>query len=142
MSHEVYEKYRVQQDLSAGDVLMVVDGRYRIGTTAILSRNNHRCVVQSHIVIIKVHDRGVLGPYELLFALNLPFVKMRIRSLVFVQSTLGTLGKRLLELEIPILGYEGPWRRRINEFQNALEKPRQATCEIEFRRARCRPLVD
>ena len=122
VSHEVYEKYRMQQDLSAGDILMVIDGRYRIGTTAILTGNNHRCVVQSHIGIIKAYEPRFLSSYELLFALNLPFVKMRIRSLVFVQSTLGTLGKRLLELEIPMLGREGPWSSRVSEFQSILEK--------------------
>ena len=122
VSQEVYEKYRTQQDLSAGDILMVIDGRYRIGTTAVLTDNNYHCVVQSHIGIIKAFKPSILDPYELLFALNLPFVKMRIRSLVFVQSTLGTLGKRLLELEIPMLRREGPWSMRVKEFQSILDR--------------------
>ena len=120
VSEEVYERYRTQQDLRPTDILMVVDGRYRIGTTAILTENNYRCVVQSHIRIMKFYKPDIVDSYGILFALNLPFVKLRIRSLIFVQSTLGTLGNRLLELEIPILTHQGPWRERIIKFHNAL----------------------
>jgi type I restriction enzyme M protein len=122
VSEEVYEEYRTQQDLEPGDILMVVDGRYRIGTTAILSENNHRCVVQSHFRILSIRDKKKLTPYELLYALNLPSVRIRIRDLVFVQSTLGTLGARLLELQIPLLHGEGPWRQRVDRFEETLRQ--------------------
>ena len=122
VSEEIYEEFQKQQNLKPFDILMVVDGRYRIGTTAIITRNNFRCVVQSHVRIISVVKPDVIDPYELLFALNLPSVKLRIRDLVFVQSTLGTLGKRLFELEIPILREPGPWTARLKEFRNVLEQ--------------------
>ena len=120
ISREVYEKYRMQQNLRAGDVLMVVDGRYRIGTTAVLTENNYRCVVQSHIRIIKILRTEIVDPYAILFALNMRFVKLRMRSLVFVQSTLGTLGNRLLELKIPLLGPDGPWKGQVDQFRSVL----------------------
>ena len=122
VSDEVYDEFRRQQNLKPGDILMVVDGRYRIGTTAILSENNFRCVVQSHFRIISVRNQKYMTPYELLYALNLPSVRVRIRDLVFVQSTLGTLGARLLELEIPILHGPGPWRERIDQFESILRQ--------------------
>jgi type I restriction enzyme M protein len=122
VSDEVYQEFRPQQDLKPGDILMVVDGRYRIGTTAILSENNHRCVVQSHLRIISVCRKDKLTPYELLYALNLPSVRIRIRDLVFVQSTLGTLGSRLLELQLPLLHGPGPWRERVDRFEEILRK--------------------
>lgn len=130
VSEEVYERFRQQQRLEPGDVLMVVDGRYRIGATALLTENNCRCVVQSHFRIIGTPDRTDLGPYELLLALNLPSVRMRIRDLVFIQSTLGTLGKRLLELEIPILRGNGPWSQRLKQFENALRSRDRLLAEI------------
>src|SRR5581483_2136209 len=92
VSESVYAEYSSQQRLQPGDLLIVVDGRYRIGTTAMLTEHNARCVVQSHLRIVSVLRRDLLDPYELLFALNLRSVKLRIRSLVFIQSTLGTLG--------------------------------------------------
>ena len=101
VSEDIYAKFSVNQRLKPEDVLMVVDGRYRIGTTALITANNYRCVVQSHFRILSTLDPPSLNCYELLFALNLPSVRLRVRNLVFVQSTLGTLGKRLLELRIP-----------------------------------------
>ena len=130
VSDEVYEEYRSTQELKPGDILMVVDGRYRIGATAILSENNHRCVVQSHLRIISIRDTSKLSAYELLYALNLPSVRMRIRDLVFVQSTLGTLGPRLLELQIPMLHGKGPWRSRVDRFEEVLRKRDKLLAEV------------
>ena len=45
---------------------------------------------------------------------------VRQMAAVVVQSTLGTLGKRLLELEIPLLNVNGPWDERIQRFQDVL----------------------
>jgi len=122
IAEEFYAEFSQQQRLRPGDLIMVVDGRYRIGTTAILTEVNYRCVVQSHLRIISVMKPDVIEPYELLFALNLPSVKLRIRDLVFVQSTLGTLGKRLLELRVPIFHGDGPWRERVDQFKKALRQ--------------------
>src|SRR6266568_2941692 len=122
ISDECYEEYRAQQNLHPGDILMVVDGRYRIGATAILTENNYRCVVQSHFRVLSVTKQDALDPYELLFALNLASVRLRIRDLVFVQSTLGTLGGRLLELQVPVLHGKGPWTERVARFTEILKK--------------------
>jgi type I restriction enzyme M protein len=122
ISDDIYEEYRRQQCLKPGDILMVVDGRYRIGATAILSENNFRCVVQSHFRILSTQKEEELSSFELLYALNLPSVRIRIRDLVFVQSTLGTLGRRLFELEIPVLHGDGPWRDRVESFSSILTK--------------------
>ena len=103
-------------------ILMVVDGRYRIGTTAMLTEHNSRCIAQSHLRIISAVRREKLDPYELLFALNLPSVKLRLRSLVFIQSTLGTLGNRLLELRIPVLHGDGAWTSRVSKFRDTLQR--------------------
>jgi type I restriction enzyme M protein len=107
--------------LRPDDVLMVVDGRYRIGAAALLTSRNVRCVVQSHLRILAVDPASpLLGPFELLYALGLPSVRRRVRDLVFVQSTLGTLGSRLYELRVPLLTSDGPWRERVREFREAL----------------------
>ena len=109
---------------------MVVDGRYRIGATAILTENNYRCVVQSHFRILSITNRAALDPYELLFALNLSSARLRIRDLVFVQSTLGTLGARLLELQVPVLHGKGPWTERVTRFAEILKGRDSLLAEI------------
>jgi type I restriction enzyme M protein len=122
VSEEVYREFARQQRLKVGDLLMVVDGRYRIGTSAMLTENNVKCVVQSHLRVITVKDHDIVTPHELLFALNLPTVKLRLRNLVFVQSTLGTLGRRLLELQVPLLHGPGAWRERVDQFERHLRE--------------------
>ena len=131
VSEEVFAKYEPQQKLRPGDVLMVVDGRYRIGATALLTKRNARCIVQSHLRIMSVLQPSELDPYALLFALNLPSVRLRIRDLVFIQSTLGTLGKRLLVLKIPILRGKGPWRQRLKRFRDLLVKRDALLAELK-----------
>jgi type I restriction enzyme M protein len=122
VSEEVHAGFRDEQRLRPGNVIMVVDGRYRIGATALITSSNLRCVVQSHFRILEVAPRAPFDEYALLFALDLPSVKLRIRNLVFVQSTLGTLGKRLYELRIPLLGGAGPWRAALDRFREALTR--------------------
>lgn len=120
LSEDVYATYEPQQGLRSGDILVVADGRYRIGTSAILTENNVRCVVQSHIRILSVAEGADLEPYALLYALNLPSVRLRFRDLVFVQSTLGTLGKRLFELKLPVFRGPGPWEEPVAHFEQTL----------------------
>ena len=121
VSEAVYEQYRDVQALRQGDVLMVVDGRYRIGTAAMLTERSAKCVVQSHLRIISVNPESeCLDPYSLLYALSLSSVRRRVRDLVFVQSTLGTLGSRINELKIPLLGEPGPWRAHVDDFRDIL----------------------
>ncbi len=125
VSEDVYASLAPQQRLRPGTILMVVDGRYRIGATAIVTANSARCVVQSHLRIIDTRDPEHLDPFALLFALSLPTVRRRVRDLVFVQSTLGTLGARLLELQVPLLSGPGPWSDTVQRFRHTIEQRSQ-----------------
>lgn len=131
VSEAVYRAYADQQNLRTGDILLVVDGRYRIGTSAMLTEQNARCVVQSHLRIISTLKHQLIDPYELLYALNLPSVKLRMRNLVFIQSTLGTLGNRLFELRIPLLHGQGPWAKRVDAFRETLRRRASLLAEIQ-----------
>jgi type I restriction enzyme M protein len=55
VSEEVYDRYSKEQNLKAGNILMVVDGRYRIGRSAVLHSYNSKCIAQSHLRIISVN---------------------------------------------------------------------------------------
>jgi type I restriction enzyme M protein len=130
VGEEVYEQYARQQALCPGSILMVVDGRYRIGATAMLTPNNVKCVVQSHLRIVTVGKNAPFDPYSLLYALNLASVRLHIRNLVFNQSTLGTHGSRLRELRIPVLSVQGPWENRMRQFRAALVERDRLAGEI------------
>ena len=121
VSEEIYEQYAKQQGLSVGDILFIADGRYRIGKTAIITPHNIKCLIQSHIVILSLKDTAPFTPYELLYCLNTDIVQEQIRSYVFIQSTLGTLGNRILEIEIPLPEKNDEWTKKIHAFQNNIE---------------------
>ena len=121
VSEEIYEQYSKQQDLSVGDILFIADGRYRIGKTAIITPHNIKCLIQSHIVILSLKKGAPFTPYEFLYCLNTDIVQEQIRNFVFIQSTLGTLGNRILEIEIPLPEKTAKWTKKIHAFQSNIE---------------------
>lgn len=122
LSEEAYKQYADQQRLAPGNILLVTDGRYRIGRCAILHAHNYRCVVQSHIRILEVTPKSPIDSIELLYLLELPMVQRQIRNMIFIQSTLGALGRRLYEIRIPMLTQTAEWKKRIEEFRSLIEQ--------------------
>lgn len=121
VSESIYERYSNLQQLKLGDILLVNDGRYRIGKTAIITEYNIKSVIQSHLKIISLKENDKLDAYELLYILNMKEVQTQIRNLVFVQSTIGTLGNRIKELNLVIPFRTPEWCNTIEEFKNTIE---------------------
>jgi type I restriction enzyme M protein len=125
VSDEIYQQYRTQQNLKAGDILMVVDGRYKIGRCGILHEWNKACVAQSHLKIISLTEKANFSPYALLYSLSLPSVQAEIRRLVFIQSTLGGLGQRIKEIRLPDPHNSGAWNGSLEGFSKAITERAQ-----------------
>lgn len=121
VSEEIYDKYSSQQDLEEGDILFICDGRYRIGKTAIITKYNKKCLIQSHIEILSLQEEAPYTPFEFLYCLNEDEVQEQIRSVIFIQSTLGTVGNRINEIAIPIPTKDHEWNKKIRAFQNNIE---------------------
>jgi type I restriction enzyme M protein len=102
VSPEIYESYKTRVDVQAGDILMVRDGTYLIGTTAIVTESDVPMLFQSHIYRIRADKPDVLSPWLLLACLNSPIVRRQIRAKQFTQDIIDTLGKRLYEILLPI----------------------------------------
>jgi type I restriction enzyme M protein len=49
-------------------------------------------------------------------------VQHQIRNLVFIQSTLGSLGKRLNEIQLPMPQRTSEWQKTVAEFQQLIEE--------------------
>ncbi|HZL37148.1 MAG TPA: hypothetical protein VFC78_17645 [Tepidisphaeraceae bacterium] len=81
---------------------MVRDGTYLIGTTAIVTESDTPMLFQSHICRIRVIDKEAVDPWLLFACLNAPIVKRQIRAKQFTQDIIDTLGKRLMEVILPI----------------------------------------
>ena len=130
VSDDVYQEFKNSQDLKPGDILLVVDGRYRIGRTAILHEHDCRCVAQSHFRIITTTKSSPVDCFGLLYILSRGEVVNEMRNLVFIQSTLGSIGKRLGELALPIPGRSHEWLDLVAKFRLALERRAQLLQEL------------
>lgn len=102
VSEEIYRQYRAKQDVQEGDIFMVKDGSYLIGTCAFVSKYDKKIVYQSHLYKIRVIDKDFISPFLLLAALSSKPVIEQIQSKRFTQDIIDSLGKRVLELVLPI----------------------------------------
>ena len=103
VSRDIYEKYRIKQDVRPLDILMVKDGTYLIGTCALVSEEDDELVYQSHIYKIRTHENNIgLTPYLLLAGLNSSVVKRQVRAKRFTMDIIDSLGDRIYELQVPI----------------------------------------
>jgi type I restriction enzyme M protein len=71
--------------------------------------------------IITVTPKSPIDAVELLYILNLPMIQHQIRNLVFIQSTLGSLGSRLNEIMIPLPKKNAEWNKTISEFRHLVD---------------------
>jgi type I restriction enzyme M protein len=99
---EIYNEYKKGQDIRENDILLITDGTFLIGRTAIVSRLDTKIVIQSHIRRIRCLKAEILDPYLLLYLLNTDIVQRQMRSKTFVQATISTMGNRLYEIVLPI----------------------------------------
>ena len=102
VSDEVFRSVSGKQDVREGDILMVRDGTYLIGTCAYITKYDTRIVYQSHIYKIRVCDTKRLSPHLLLAVLSSPPVQRQIKAKRQTQDIIDTLGDRIHELVLPI----------------------------------------
>ncbi len=81
---------------------MVKDGTYLIGTCAIVTQYDLPTLFQSHLYRLRVLKDDVINPWLLFALLNTPIVRLQVRAKQFTQDIIDTLGKRILELVVPI----------------------------------------
>ena len=138
VSADIYRTYKRKQDVRPLDILMVRDGTYLIGTTAIITEQDAHILFQSHLYKIRSRDTQALDPFFLLAVLNAPIVKRQIRAKQFTQDIIDTLGKRILEVVLPIpkdkalcerIGQET--RTTVLERAALRNKTRQIALEVE-----------
>jgi type I restriction enzyme M protein len=98
----IFNEFKKKCDLQENDILMVRDGTYLIGTTTMITKHDVKSLFQSHILKIRVLETKSFSPYILMAILNSDIVKKQIRAKQFTQDIIDTLGKRILEIQIPI----------------------------------------
>ena len=119
VSEEVYKELSAKQDVRPGDILMVKDGSYLIGTCAMVTEYDTKIVYQSHLLKIRVSSNNIYGlnQYYLLAALSSDYVRNQISAKTFSQDIINSLGDRFKEVIIPIANNH----KRIDEISKAVE---------------------
>ena len=103
VSRNLYDSLKEKQDVRPGDVLMVKEGTYLIGTCAMVTDYDKEIIYQSHLYKIRVlKDQYGLNPQLLLAILASPIVQRQVRAKQFTQDIIDSLGERIRELVLPI----------------------------------------
>lgn len=131
LSKALYDLLSEHQNVEPGDILMVRDGTYLVGTCAILTDLDWRIVYQSHILKFKILDPEQVDPYLLLALLSSPIVKRQIYAKRFTQDIIDTLGGRWRELVLPI-PKDAALRREITDSAYRAILLRREAAELAF----------
>jgi len=128
---EIYQKYKKNQDICENDILLVTDGTFLIGRTAIITSLDKKIVIQSHIRRIRCLKPQQLHPYLLLYLLNTDIVQQQIQEKTFVQATISTLGNRIYEIILPVPKDENITQKIIEEASSMVQMKIRAKQQIE-----------
>lgn len=101
VSEEIWEQNR--QDIRPYDILLVRDGTYLVGSTAMIAEDQIKMLYCGGLYRIRATDESVISPEELLIALNSNYVRAQMRARQFTRDIIDTIGRRLMEVRIPLL---------------------------------------
>ena len=122
VSEEIYNQYKVSQDIQQEDILFVNDGTFLIGRTAMVTKLDLKIIIQSHVRKIRVLDRNFIDPYYLFYLMNSKIVRKQIDSKTFIQATISTMGNRLREVVIPVSNDQNEIKKITSEIRDVLDK--------------------
>lgn len=122
VSEDIFETFEKKGSVEAGDILVVRDGTYLVGSSALVDGSDIPALFCGGLLRVRVTN-GV-DRFALLAALNLPLVRRQLRSKQFSRDVIDTLGKRFLEVKIPSLG--SPSARTVGSQVEALFGRKQA----------------
>jgi len=120
VSEDIYNYYHTKQDVKEGDLLMVKDGTYLIGTCAYISKFDTKIVYQSHLYKLRCLKPCDLSPFFLLAALSSDVVMTQIQNKRFTQDIIDSLGRRILELIIPVPKNKSTISKIVDLVQNSI----------------------
>ena len=102
VSEEIYQLYAEKEDVQAGDILLVRDGTYLVGTSCIITESDKKILYCGGLIKIRINNMDLINPYLFLGLLNSYIVKRQIRTKQFTRDVIDTLGQRFKEVIIPV----------------------------------------
>jgi hypothetical protein len=98
----VWAQYQRTQDVQSGDVLLVRDGTYLVGSSSLVLENDLPLLFCGGLYKLRCNDSDALQPGLLYALLNLPIARRQMRSKQFTRDVIDTLGHRIREVVLPI----------------------------------------
>ncbi len=102
VSEDIYDQYEEKEDVQPGDILLVRDGTYLIGTNCMITQMDTPMLFQSHILKFRVQKPELINPYILFLCLNCSYVQRQFKNMQFTADIIDTLGNRYREVILPI----------------------------------------
>jgi type I restriction enzyme M protein len=121
---EIYEQYKKKQNVCENDILFVKDGTFLIGRSAIVTKQDEKIIIQSHLLKIRVSKESNINSFYLLYLLNTPIVQKQIAKYTFIQGTISTVGERFTELRLPVHKDLNKINQISEEVKNVIETKR------------------
>lgn len=97
----MFRAYEAAAALKENDILLVRDGTYLVGSSAIVSNDDTPALLCGGMYRLRVHDPKQVAPHALLALLNLPVVRRQMRVRQFTRDVIDTLGHRLRQVRLP-----------------------------------------
>ena len=103
-----YERlFTKNKTLRPKDILFVRRGSYRIGSVAIVSKNDLDVILTREILVLRVDEKIAtekygITPEYLLYALSHTITYRQLENKIFIDTTLPNIADRWKELKIPI----------------------------------------
>lgn len=101
ISKEIFDEHKAKAAVQSGDVVLVRDGTYLVGSSAMVSPDDVPSIICGGLYRLRCLKGSTVSPAILLGLLNLPIVRRQMRARQFTRDVIDTLGKRLLEIRIP-----------------------------------------
>ncbi len=97
--------YKPEKQLQPKDILYVRRGSYRIGSVAMVSPYNLKCILTREILVVRLldeHNAYGITPEYLMYALSHKIVSIQSKNKIFIDTTLPNIAERWKEVKIPI----------------------------------------
>ncbi len=120
-------------DLQAKDILFVRRGSYRIGSVAMISKEDTKVLLTREIHIFRVlkeANKYDIDPFYLLYLFSHNLTQKQLYNKVMIDTTLPNIGKRWEELFLPVSQKASERKRISDKIKMSFKKQWEAQSEI------------
>ncbi|AFI06330.1 restriction endonuclease subunit S domain-containing protein [Helicobacter cetorum] len=99
---EYMRLFKSSKALRENDILFVRRGSYRIGSVAMVSPFDLKCILTREILVLRTTKNSPITPFYLLYALSHKYTYEQEVNKIFMDTTLPNIANRWQEIAIPI----------------------------------------